>query len=374
MQNYRVRRVLISGAGIAGATLAYWLARRGLSPTIVEQDQAVRSSGSPVDVRGPAIPIVRAMGVLAALRSQATAATGLLIIGSDGRQIARLRGPNSAGTDAGEVEIARADLAGALLDACQDLDLRYDDSIAELAEDRHGVDVAFRSGRQERFALVVGADGAHSATRKLIFGSEEQFVSSLGLYVATTTAGPDIDATHSTDVRLYNSPGRLAAIHPGSRDQILAFIFRRPPSIPFDHRDSDQHRKLIMDTYADDGWLVPDLLERVRHTDDLYVDAVNRIAVPQWSRGRIGLVGDAASSVSLLGDGSTKAIVGAHTLAEELAATDDHRTALRRYQSRHAPMISSARRVRASAALLLPATGAGLAARNVAARVAARIM
>ena len=53
--------VLFSGAGIAGCTLAYWLARYGHSATVVERSGTLRSSGAPVDVRGPAAEIAERM-------------------------------------------------------------------------------------------------------------------------------------------------------------------------------------------------------------------------------------------------------------------------------------------------------------------------
>lgn len=37
--------VLISGVGVAGPSLAYWLDRRGLVPTLVERAQALRQGG-----------------------------------------------------------------------------------------------------------------------------------------------------------------------------------------------------------------------------------------------------------------------------------------------------------------------------------------
>ena len=44
--------------------------------------------------------------------------------------------------------------------------------------------------------------------------------------------------------------------------------------------------------------------------------------MPNWSRGRIALVGDAAFCVSLLaGQGSALAMIAAYVLAGELAAT-----------------------------------------------------
>ena len=49
--------VLISGAGIAGFALAYWLARDGTRVTVVERGGGQRSSDSPGDVRGEAVAI-----------------------------------------------------------------------------------------------------------------------------------------------------------------------------------------------------------------------------------------------------------------------------------------------------------------------------
>jgi len=48
-------RILISGAGIAGFTLAYWLKQRGFSPTIIEKHPNLREGGYKVDVRGTAL-------------------------------------------------------------------------------------------------------------------------------------------------------------------------------------------------------------------------------------------------------------------------------------------------------------------------------
>lgn len=81
------RTVLISGGAIAGTTLAYWLARRGFAPTVVERAADLRSSGSPVDVRGPALDVVEQMGILSRLRDAATSATRLTFVNGNGRRV-----------------------------------------------------------------------------------------------------------------------------------------------------------------------------------------------------------------------------------------------------------------------------------------------
>jgi 2-polyprenyl-6-methoxyphenol hydroxylase-like FAD-dependent oxidoreductase len=365
-----MRTVLISGAGVAGPTLAYWLARAGLRPTVVERANDQRSSGSPVDVRGPALPVVEQMGVVDALRAAATQATGIRFVDSSGRLSRRMSMPatrSAAGTR--EIEVPRADLARILCAATRDgAEFVYDDTITRLDQDPGGVDVTFERGPARRFDLVVGADGLHSAVRRLAFGPECDFVRHLGVYVATTPLGEPPEEPH--DVLLHNTPGRLVAVHPVRGEAGVAFIFRHPAVPGFDHRDPAQHRRILAETYAEEhGLRVPELLARAQRADDLYFDAVSRVVLPSWSVGRVVLLGDAAASVSLFGDGSSMAIAGARTLAATLAE-GDHIAAFRRYEAEHRRRTDArGRGAGLVAAMLIPKSRAGILTRNAAARL-----
>lgn len=359
------RSVLISGAGIAGSTLAHWLVRFGFAVTLVELADGTRSSGAPVDVRADALRIADEMGVLPELRAAATIPRRTVIVDDHGAVIAQLATQNSPARDKAEaeVELARPELARLLLGTVtDDAEISYGDSIAALGQDNAGVDVSFGSGLERRFDLVIGADGTHSRTRRLVFGDETRFVRHLGLYFGGMPVPGLPEAP--VEVQHYNRPGRSVTIHPAAGTPLAAFIFRSPAIKNFDHRDLDQHRQLIMKTFARDQWRTPELLEYVCAAPDIYFDAVSRTAVPHWSSGRVGLVGDAATAVSLLGDGSTRAIIGGYTLARELAATADHATAFRRYQEQHRRRVAKAWQVRAAAALLVPRTALGILLRN----------
>src|SRR5215472_11041865 len=54
--------VLISGAGIAGPTLAFWLRKYGFAPTVVESAPALRTSGYVIDFWGIGYDIAEKMG------------------------------------------------------------------------------------------------------------------------------------------------------------------------------------------------------------------------------------------------------------------------------------------------------------------------
>lgn len=366
--------VLICGAGIAGPTLAYWLARHGFRPTVVERAGGLRSSGNPVDVRGGAAQVASRMGILPRLREAATHATGLVFVTASGRRIGPLRLGRPRGD---EVEVPRDDLAAILGDAARaDAEFMFGYSVTALRQDAGGVDVTFEHAAPRRFDLVVGTDGLHSTVRALVFGPETEFVRHLGLYVATLWLGRP--AAEPTTILMYNAPGRSLTVHPVRGSAGAAFIFRGPARPGLDHRDVDAHKRIILDAYAGNSWqppVLPELLDRLRAADDLFFDSVSQVRLPAWSRGRVTLLGDAASCVSLFGDGSSLAMIGATTLAETLAATpEDHTAAFRAYETRHRKVSRPHQRGHVlAAALLVPATQAGITVRNLTARLLPRV-
>lgn len=366
------RTVLISGAGIAGPTLAYWLARSGFATTVVDQSRGARSSGGPVDVRGEAVDVARAMGVMPHLMEAATRVRELRIVDGGGRVVATMDLSPSRRASAGEeVEIVRSRLAAILTEAAQaDVEFLFSDSLQELRQDPAGVDVTLASGRRGRFDLVVGADGLHSNVRRLAIAPEADVVRHLGLFVA---GFPLPEPVHDPRVVvMYNTPGRSVAIHPAGGDPVAAFIFRRAAQAGPDYRDPARQKRIVTDAYEDAGWRVPQLLERLRAAGDLYLDGVCRVHLGRWSSGRVVLVGDAASCVSLFGEGSSMAMVGARTLARTLAETPDHTLAFKRYEAIHRTAAGPKQRGASIAArILVPATRPGIALRNLALRTAA---
>jgi 2-polyprenyl-6-methoxyphenol hydroxylase-like FAD-dependent oxidoreductase len=363
--------VLISGAGVAGTTLAYWLARHGFRPTVVERAAGLRSSGNPVDVRGPAVAVAEHMGVMPRLREAATQVTAMSFVNGSGREVGRvnMRALRRAAASR-EVEVTRTDLARILYEASKDsAEVLFGDTVTALNQDSGGVEVTFDKAAPRRFDLVIGADGLHSTTRRLAFGTESEVVRHMGLYVATTTL--DGPADNQRDVVIHNAPGRMVSVHPVHGRALAAFIFRHPAVAGFDHRDLAQHKRILAGAYAGDGWRVPELLAQARAAEDLWFDSVSQVRLDSWATGRIALLGDAASSVSLFGDGSTLAMAGAYTLAEELAATPtDPRSAFARYETRHRVLVDPRQgNVATAAALMVPATRAGVVARNLATRL-----
>jgi len=201
------------------------------------------------------------MGIIPQLRAAATGSSGITFVNGAGRRVGRINlQAIRRATASRSIELGRADLASVLYRAVRDdADIRFGDAIASLAEDRRGVDVSFDGGDQERFDLVVGADGLHSNVRRLAFAPELQFVTHLGLYVASTP----LPGTRGLgrDVVMYNAPGRLATISPTREGEMAFFVFRSPPLAGIDLRETAQEKRLLVDTFANDRWRVPELLD-----------------------------------------------------------------------------------------------------------------
>jgi 2-polyprenyl-6-methoxyphenol hydroxylase-like FAD-dependent oxidoreductase len=216
-----------------------------------------------------------------------------------------------------DMEIARGDLARILHEAsANDADYIFDDSIKALTQDEMGADVTFEHSRPRRFDLVIGADGLHSIVRRLAFGADSEFVQHAGLYAATISLPGSSDGER--EMFMLNTPGKLAALHPCQGVPLAYFVFWYPEIPEFDYTDLNQHKYILERTFAGIGWRVPEFLDAVRVARDMYFDSVARVDVAKWARGRIALLGDASSCVSLFGDGSTLAIAGAYELAKAL--------------------------------------------------------
>jgi 2-polyprenyl-6-methoxyphenol hydroxylase-like FAD-dependent oxidoreductase len=337
MSTPTARTVLVSGASIAGPTLAYWLHRYGFDVTVVEKADRVRGGGYPIDIRGSALTVVERMGLLPPVRAAHVDTRRLTFLAPDGDVVGSVQ-PEAltGGVEGRDIELRRGDLTDILFGAVRDdVEFRFTDSIAALHDHAGGVDVTFRSGLERTYDLVVGADGLHSATRTLAFGPEERFHHYLGRCFAGFTVPNFLGLGH--EGVSWNAPGRAAVLYaPGETDRLHAFLTFGLADPPLDaFGDPGAQRDLVAGMFPDDVWEVPRLVAAMRAADDLFFDVVSQIRMPAWSTGRVGLVGDAGYAASFLsGQGSSLALIGAYVLAGELATHHDHRDAFAAYEGR----------------------------------------
>lgn len=337
------RSVLISGASIAGPTLAYWLSRAGWDVTVVEVAPAVRAGGYPVDVRGVAVEVARRMGLLSRLRELQVDTQRIAFVDGRGRTARSLDTAAFIGQQVHQdVEVPRGGLTKLLYEQTRgDVEYVFGDSIEAMQGGAAAVDVTFRSGAQRSFGVVVGSDGIHSAARRLAFGAESQFDRYLGWCFAVFTAPNRMQ--RANEVVVYNTPGRMAAVYAvGDQPTVHAIVaFRGPRPTDDELRDVDSMRRLAQAAFAGAGWEIPDLLADLESAEDPFCDSISQIRMPTWSAGRVVVVGDAAFAPSFLsGQGTSAAMAGGYLLASELSTVADHTAAFAGYERRLRPFIS----------------------------------
>ncbi len=354
-------KVLVSGASVAGPSVALWLGRAGHDVTVVEIAPALRQGGYAVDFRGEVFTtVLERMGVLDDLRALQTGGNAMRFVDESGRKLMRL----PAEFAGGELEVLRADLSRVLYEHSREqATYRFGDSIASLQEHADGVDVRFESGIEETYDLVIGADGMHSVVRRLAWPAEQVVERHLDYYVG----GWEVPNTLgiSGDTLMYNVPGKLASVGADRRDPALAgtlFVFKSP-KLEYNRRDLDEQKAILRDQFSGLGWHVPELLEALPAATELYFDSISRVSVDRWSTDRIVLLGDAGYGATFGALGTGTAVVGAYVLAGELAQ-GDFRTAFDRYEERLRKSVSKTQDGSRAGQFMAPATRFGIAARN----------
>jgi 2-polyprenyl-6-methoxyphenol hydroxylase-like FAD-dependent oxidoreductase len=329
--------VLISGAGIAGPTLAYWLTRYGFEVTLVERAPQLRRGGYVIDFWGLGYDIAERMDLLPALQRVSYQVKELRIVDGDGDRIGgfgvdvfrRLTGGRY-------LTLPRSDLSKLIYDqidgGCTTV---FGDSICDIQEDGHAVQVKFEHAATRRFNVLIGADGLHSVVRARVWNGDNSHEKYLGYAVAAF----EIHGYRPRDEDVYVSysvPGKQVARFAMRGDRtLILFVFAEEQSrLPSPHNIQDC-KTLLHEKFKSAGWECPQILTALERSAELYFDPVSQIRMQSWSRGRVALVGDAAFCPSLLaGQGSALAMMAAFVLAGELAKTRDRpEEAFARYEA-----------------------------------------
>jgi 2-polyprenyl-6-methoxyphenol hydroxylase-like FAD-dependent oxidoreductase len=160
----------------------------------------------------------------------------------------------------------------------------------------------------------------------------------------------------------HHMPGKTVMLYPArqNREARATFFFAAPNS-RLDRHDSAQQKQLVAAAFAGEGWEIPHLLDAMWAAPDFYCDQVAQVQMDHWARGRVALLGDAAYCPSpMAGMGTSLALVGAYTLAGELAASagDGYSAAFVSYQQQMQEAVQRAQKFASSAHMtLLPTSG-----------------
>ncbi|BBX68343.1 FAD-dependent monooxygenase [Mycolicibacterium psychrotolerans] len=355
-------RALISGASIAGPVTAYWLARGGVDVTVVEHAQALRKTGGhAIDLFRPAMEISERMGVMSRIQQRATGTTILTVNRPWSKRPAHIDYVKLIGVMSDRhVEIMRDDLSEIYYQASRDdADYRFGDRITSISDDGT---VSFQNAADERFDIIIGADGLHSGVRRLVFGENvsEQF---LGGYLAVVSV-PKSLAREGQMAGVYE-PRRMAMVYTADHldDARAVFVFRPEHQLDYDHRDVERQKAQLGAAFAGMGGQVDRWLVELDSTPAFYFDAITQLQMDTWTRGRVTLVGDAGYCPGPAVGGSTSlAVYGAYVLATELRrAARDYAAAFAAYETAmRGPVLSSRALAKVNAKTVVPSSRWGI--------------
>lgn len=370
-------RVAISGCGIAGPTLAYWLHHYGHDVVLVEQAPQLRTGGYMIDCWGTGYDIAEKMGLIPRLRRFGYDIEKTVLVDGGGRRVGGFSNKAIRRlTDGRLVTLRRGDLAAAIFAAVEGkVEVIFGDAMTCVTELADGVRVGFEHGGTQDFDLVVGADGLHSRVRELVFGPESDFEERLGYRVSVAHVDgyrPRNDSAYTT----YTAPGRQVSRLALRNDKTMfMFIMRSTGDDAALPSTDDERRRELRNAFRDDAWEVSEILAALDSASDIYFDRASQIRMGSWTSGRAALLGDAAASASLMsGEGSGLAMAEAYVLAGELASVGDgqHQLAFGRYQSRLRKFIRGKQDgAKSLARAFVPTTSLGIRVRDLATRAIA---
>ena len=353
-------RVLISGAGIAGPALAWFLAKAGARITIVEKSHSILPHGQNVDMQGSAITVIKKMGLMDQIRRFNTTEKGTQFINPKGRPFAPF--PVKEGSSASltsEFEILRGDLAAILHEATKDhpnVNYLFGTTIKEVvSNDDDTVKVELSHGEVQDFDLLVAADGQWSKVRKQCFPPEYVNVVHLGMYAVYGTI-PRLSSDNDWWNIYLALESRLISLRPDPHGTIRAMFTRMPCNdaqegawLEASKSDRQTQEELLRREFADAGWQAQRLLDAMDQAPDFYFHAIQQIKMSKWSNSRVVCLGDAAyAPTPLTGMGTSLAITGAYVLAGELSKLDDGEhpsKALEAYESTFRPFVEEMQQI-----------------------------
>lgn len=348
-------KAVICGAGIAGLALAQRLDTLGWEVVVLEKAPGPRTQGYMIDLSGPVHDAAGAMGLLPRLRQLTYPVREAVSIDHNGQTRARLTYARSGRATGGQLlSLLRPDLEQTLRESLSHrVDLRFATGLVRIDDDVTGVRATLTDRSTLDADLLVGADGLHSTVRSMVYGEEARYLRYLGFHTAAFVFdAPDVHARLQSRFCLTDTRGRQMGFYGLRNGKVAAFAVHRTP----DPTLPDDARTALLREYSGLGWVTPRALERCPSADHIYYDQVAQIELPQWSRGRVTLVGDACHAVSLLaGQGAPLGMAGACILADQLHRSDSVEAALRRYERIWQPVITDRQRtIRETARWFVP--------------------
>jgi 2-polyprenyl-6-methoxyphenol hydroxylase-like FAD-dependent oxidoreductase len=328
-----VRNVLIVGGGIAGMTLSLALKRAGIACEVVEINPQWTVVGVGIALGGPALRALRMVGLLEPCIAKGFGYSHFDHCDPNGHVTGTVQMPRLNGQDyPATIGIMRQELHTVLQQAMADakVPIRLGVTVETLTQDDGGVAVQFSDGSDGRYNLVVGADGANSKIRDMLFGPQcRPKFTGQAVWRATVRRPPEVQARTS-----YQGPRHKAGYNPVSQTQMYIYFVQNLPG-PVRLTD-DELVPVLRELLSDFGGVLAKARDEIVDPAAIaYRPITSLIMPPPWYRGRVLLIGDAVHTTTPhMAAGAGIAVEDSVVLAELLATGEMLPTVLDAFMTR----------------------------------------
>jgi 2-polyprenyl-6-methoxyphenol hydroxylase-like FAD-dependent oxidoreductase len=338
-----VTRVAIIGGGIGGLTAANALVQARFEVSVYEAAAELKEIGAGVALHPNAIKVLRALGVEEDVRKvEGRSQWQVMRNWKTGRLIARTsREQQAASFGTAGATVHRADLLDVLADALPAHIVTLGKRCTEVQPDGDTAVARFADGSEIEADVIVGADGIHSAVRASLFGPDAPRFTGKICYRSVVPTGAVRGVRPRSEGAQWFGPHGTIVLYPMRGEELINVVCHYD-DVDYRHESwiTECSREEVLARYA--GWN-ESLLRLFAAADTWYKWALyDRDPIPQWTRGRLTVLGDAAHPMlPYLGQGACQAIEDGAVLATALSAeAADPLTGLARYERTRRPRAS----------------------------------
>lgn len=362
------KKVLISGAGIGGLTLAYFLHKNGYQPIIIEKAASLRDGGYMIDFFSSGISVAEKMGIIDQLKAKNHGSNIIIQQNEKGVKQFILNMSGFRASVKGKLfNFLRTDLSDVLFEKIKDnVEVRFSTSIESITQDDKQVIAMFNNGKQEIFDILVGADGLRSNVRSKIYPPEKVEELYLGYYVCALEHNVPINVNKGEVISMLCPKRQIMTYDTGNGVSNSLFVFQSEKQKDL---TTAEEVEVLKAEFAEFASPVPEIIDEAAKKEKLFFDQVTQIRIhDKWHKNRVVLIGDAAFCITLLsGQGSSMAMTAAYVLSEQLNKNEDNVTqAFESYERELRPMIETMQKKAVkNAATYVPSTKFNLWIRNL---------
>jgi len=323
-------RALIVGAGMAGLALGVALRRVGIDCEIIEQRADLTEPGTGISLQGPALRALQSIGLVNECIQRGFGYSHFKTCDANGNvtgtvELPRLLGPEHPATVGILRQAVHEVLAHELM--ALNVPIRLSTTPAQIEQKQQSVEVTFSDQSRSVYDLVVGADGAFSSVREMIFGSEHKprYTGQMN-WRATVSKPSEVQGRYS-----YFGPTNKSGFNPISPTEMYIYIVQNVPERP---RWADADLPGMMrGLLAEFGGALGKARDEVQSPDQIICRPITSLIMPApWHRRRVVLIGDAVHATTPhLASGASIAIEDAIVLARLLATESPLDSALNQF-------------------------------------------